>query len=88
MWCASDLLEGVSPHLTYIHLQQMPSERDVPALSRAITILEVLLADGPRPESEIEDHLEDAGISTARLRRANGQLGIISRKIGFRERTN
>ena len=44
--------------------------------------LQELLADGPHRASEIYELAEDAGIAERTLKRAKGDLGVVSEKQG------
>ena len=49
----------------------------------AIEFLKSLLVNGSVPATEIHSAARKEGISTATLRRAKAELGVVSRRIGF-----
>ena len=62
----------------FCEVPQLPER--ISALDRTIQVLLILLADGPKPASEIRDHLDGLSIAWRTAQRAKDKMGIISRR--------
>ena len=60
-----------------------PRHRDAPSVDEAVEWLRELLAAGPRPVKEVEAEAKAAGIRSASLRRARGELRCKPVREGF-----
>ena len=61
----------------------LAAERDETALSAAQEFVIASLANGPKTANEIMDAAKRAGHSTATVKRAKTQAGVISNKTGY-----
>jgi putative DNA primase/helicase len=61
--------------------EEMEEERS--PREEAVEFLKSLLVNGPVPVTEIHSTARKEGISTATLRRAKAELGVVSCRIGF-----
>ena len=73
---------GHSPHQA-ADLLGIEAPARVSKLTRAITFLTEVLAEGPHPVAELEEHAERRGISVTTLGRAKDTLGVKTAKMAF-----
>lgn len=72
---------GLSIDDTGVNFGQAPEAPRIETVAdRAVDLLLALLQDEPRPAREIESEFDQAGISTATMKRAKSKLGVISIK--------
>jgi len=75
---------GASPH-TAESLLAAPRDcdEDRGALADAMDVLRQILADGPKPASEVRDEARQAGVTARTLARAKAMLNVQSTKASF-----
>jgi hypothetical protein len=75
--------DGPSEHTAAALLEASGPASERSALEEAAAVLDLVLADGPRPVKEVEAEAKAAGIKERTLDRAKKQLGVKAHKDGF-----